>query len=101
MRNFFVFALLLLCPLATGVSSSYECEVVETDTDAELENAGVNPTCPGSKQPWACYCELEEECENEEGDVLTFHRRVLLGCGQLSDCMRFAPFGKRCAAMED
>ena len=97
----------LMCTALVGLASlghdtcetgTFECRIEDTDTDASLEHAGVNPTCPDSGSPWACYCELEEVCESDSGDELTFKRRVLLGCGSLGDCSHFSPFGQKCDA---
>lgn len=92
---------LALLTVSTAFGGDYQCEIVDTDTDASLESAGVNPTCPDNKRPWACYCEIKEVCEDEKtGHKMAFTRSVLMGCGDLSDCNFWGKFGQRCDAME-
>jgi len=98
--------ILILCVFGyepVALAGDFVCKIAETDTDADLDSAGPNARC-GKNQPgpWACYCELTEECRDEDsGQTQTYHRRQFLGCGALGDCNSSSEFGRQCRAMED
>lgn len=82
-------------------TASARCVVTDTELDADLDAAGPNSLCgEDDKGPWACFCEITEECR-EGGKVFVFHRSQFLGCGQLSDCRFHTRYGRLCARLED
>jgi hypothetical protein len=84
-------------------AGDFVCEITETDLDADLDSAGPNSRCGADpKGPWACYCELTEVCQDRDnGQTLTFSRRLFLGCGDLGDCSFASQYGRQCSSMED
>ncbi len=98
--------MLALCFLTYGsisLADDFECKITDTDSDADLDSAGPNSRCGGNPAgPWACFCEITEECRNNDnGQTQIFHRRQFMGCGDLSDCAFNTPYGRQCKAMED
>jgi hypothetical protein len=79
------------------------CKITDTDTDADMDSAGPNARCgKGEKGPWACYCDLTEECRDKDsGQTQIYHRSQFLGCGSLRDCKDSSSYGRQCQAMED
>jgi hypothetical protein len=87
LRIFFV-SLIFTIGGESFADGTWDCEITDYDgTDAELENAGVNPRCPDTNNPWACYCNIEETCEERDsGSTQVFHRQEFMFCGTLAKC---------------